>query len=75
MGSSQLGNVKGQRTVSFSKKDTEENIKIGPSAAQIRKSIPTKGLRYPGGSNRKQNVKMEFQMNKVGFIILFFITK
>ena len=69
----QSNRSKGQRTVTFSKSDNKEKIKFSGGAADPP-SHPvhsgTNGRRYPGGSNRQQNVKMEFQMNKVRLIIL-----
>ena len=73
---------KSHRTVTFSKSDTKEKVKFGAAGAGAgaaadedspshQAHLGTSGRKYPGGSNRQQNVKMEFQMNKVCFIIFF----
>jgi len=74
---SHFGNKgKSHRTVTFSKSDTKEKVKFGAAGAGAaadedspshQAHLGTSGRKYPGGSNRQQNVKMEFQMNKVRF--------
>ena len=60
--------TKGHRTVTFSKGDNQENVKIGPAAPVPFSTPPSSGRKYQGGCNRQQDVKIEFQMNKVWLV-------